>query len=54
LILAAGFSGHGFDIGPGSGHLVADIVTGAAPIVDPKPNRPDRFAGFAVGEVSDL
>ena len=28
LILAAGFGGHGFGIGPGSGHLVADIVTG--------------------------
>jgi glycine/D-amino acid oxidase-like deaminating enzyme len=54
LILAAGFSGHGFGIGPGSGHLVADIVTGAAPIVDPKPYRPDRFAGFAVGKVSDF
>ena len=54
LILAAGFSGHGFGIGPGSGHLVADIVTGAMPIVDPKPYRLDRFAGFAVGEVSDF
>ena len=46
LILAAGFSGHGFGIGPGSGHLIADLVTGAAPIVDPKPYRPDRFAGL--------
>jgi glycine/D-amino acid oxidase-like deaminating enzyme len=54
LILAAGFSGHGFGIGPGAGHLVADIVTGAIPIVDPKPYRLDRFAGFAVGEVSDF
>jgi glycine/D-amino acid oxidase-like deaminating enzyme len=54
LILAAGFSGHGFGIGPGSGHLVADIVTGAAPIVDPKPYRPDRFAGIAVGKVADF
>lgn len=54
LILAAGFSGHGFGIGPGSGHLVADIVTGATPIVDPKPYRPNRFAGFNVGSVSDF
>jgi len=54
LILAAGFSGHGFGIGPASGHLVADLVTGAAPIVDPKPYRPERFAGFTVGKVSDF
>ncbi len=54
LILAAGFSGHGFGIGPGAGHLVADLVTGVMPIVDPKPYRPDRFAGLAVGRVSDF
>ena len=29
--------GHGFGIGPGDGHSVADIVTGAAPTVDSKP-----------------
>ena len=54
LILAAGFSGHGFGIGPGAGHLIADIATGAAPIVDPRPYRPDRFAGLSVGKVSDF
>ncbi|MGY4506511.1 glycine/D-amino acid oxidase-like deaminating enzyme [Bradyrhizobium sp. GM24.11] len=54
LILAAGFSGHGFGIGPGSGHLIADIVTGAKPIVDPKPYRASRFTGFSVGSVSDF
>ncbi|UWU79435.1 FAD-binding oxidoreductase [Bradyrhizobium huanghuaihaiense] len=54
LVLAAGFSGHGFGIGPGAGHLIADIVTGAAPIVDPQSYRPDRFAGLAVGKVSDF
>ena len=37
FILAAGFSGHGFGIGPGAGHLIADLVTGAEPIVDPAP-----------------
>ena len=35
LVLAAGFSGHGFGIGPGAGHLIADLVTGAPPIFDP-------------------
>jgi glycine/D-amino acid oxidase-like deaminating enzyme len=54
LILAAGFSGHGFGLGPGAGHLIADIVTGAAPIVDPRPFAPDRFFGFRVGKVADF
>lgn len=43
LILAAGFSGHGFGIGPGAAHFVADIATGADPIVDPRPYRLSRF-----------
>jgi glycine/D-amino acid oxidase-like deaminating enzyme len=41
--LAVGFSGHGFGIGPGAGALMADLVTGAAPCVDPKPFRLERF-----------
>jgi glycine/D-amino acid oxidase-like deaminating enzyme len=43
LIIATGFSGHGFGIGPGAGHLVADLVTGKTPIVDPTPFRLSRF-----------
>lgn len=35
--IASGFSGHGFGIGPGAGHLMADLITGATPIVDPAP-----------------
>ncbi|NRP89611.1 4-methylaminobutanoate oxidase (formaldehyde-forming) [Ensifer adhaerens] len=54
LILAAGFSGHGFGIGPGAGHLVADLVTGATPIVDPKPYYPDRLNRSAWGKVADF
>jgi glycine/D-amino acid oxidase-like deaminating enzyme len=54
LILAAGFSGHGFGIGPGAGHLIADLVTGAEPIFDPKPYRPDRFSASAWGKVADF
>jgi glycine/D-amino acid oxidase-like deaminating enzyme len=42
--LASGFSGHGFGIGPASGHLIADLVTGDSPIVDPTPFRFERFA----------
>ncbi|CAM5763017.1 D-amino-acid oxidase [Labrys miyagiensis] len=44
LVIATGFSGHGFGIGPGAGRLVADIVTGAKPIVDPHEFRFSRFS----------
>jgi glycine/D-amino acid oxidase-like deaminating enzyme len=54
FILAAGFSGHGFGIGPGAGHLIADIVTGAEPIVDPKPYHPKRFEASAWGKVAEF
>ena len=43
FFIATGFSGHGFGIGPGAGRLMADIVTGEAPVVDPTPFRYDRF-----------
>jgi glycine/D-amino acid oxidase-like deaminating enzyme len=36
FILAAGFSGHGFGIGPGAGQLIADLVTGARPSSIPR------------------
>jgi glycine/D-amino acid oxidase-like deaminating enzyme len=54
FILAAGFSGHGFGIGPGAGHLIADIVTGSSPIVDPTPYHPSRFLGSSWGKVADF
>ena len=41
--LATGFSGHGFGIAPGAGRLMADIVTGDVPIVDPYDFRFSRF-----------
>jgi glycine/D-amino acid oxidase-like deaminating enzyme len=41
--LATGFSGHGFGIGPGAGALMADLVTGSTPCVDPAPFRMERF-----------
>ena len=43
FFIATGFSGHGFGIGPGAGRLVADMVAGAPPIVDPAPFRLSRF-----------
>ena len=43
LVLATGFSGHGFGIGPAAGRLAANIVRGDTPIVDPTPYRYERF-----------
>ncbi|WKX27637.1 NAD(P)/FAD-dependent oxidoreductase [Tatumella ptyseos] len=43
LILSAGYSGHGFGIGPGAGRLAADLAMNSTPIVDPTPYRYSRF-----------
>jgi len=43
LVLATGFSGHGFGIGTGAGQLAADLASGARPLVDPTPFRYARF-----------
>ncbi|MGV6846850.1 MAG: NAD(P)/FAD-dependent oxidoreductase [Marinibacterium sp.] len=43
FFIATGFSGHGFGIGPGAGRLMADLVTGAPPVVDPAAFRLSRF-----------
>lgn len=52
LILAAGFSGHGFGVGPGAGRLIADLLAARTPIVDPEPYRPERLEGSAWGKVA--
>ncbi len=44
FFIATGFSGHGFGIGPGAGRLMADMVAGDTPVVDPSPFRLHRFA----------
>jgi len=44
LFIATGFSGHGFGIGPGAGRLMADLVTGTTPVVDPHDFRLSRFS----------
>ena len=49
-----GFSGHGFGIGPGAGHMIADIITGTAPIVDPRPYRPERLKTGAWGKIAEF
>lgn len=44
LTLATGFSGHGFGTGPAAGHLVADMLMGNTPLLDPTPYRLERFS----------
>ncbi len=51
FFIATGFSGHGFGIGPGAGRLMADLVSGASPIVDPAPYRFARFSDGSKVEV---
>ena len=41
--IATGFSGHGFGIAPGAGRLMAELVMGETPVVDPTPFRYSRF-----------
>ena len=44
FFISTGYSGHGFGIGPGAGRLMAELVMGAAPVVDPAPYRFSRFS----------
>ena len=43
FFVSAGFSGHGFGIGPAAGQLAADLIAGDRPIVDPHPYRYSRM-----------
>jgi glycine/D-amino acid oxidase-like deaminating enzyme len=54
LVLAAGLSGHGFGIGPGVGHLVADMILGRTPITEVAQYRLARFAGSQWGKVAEF
>lgn len=47
LYVSSGFSGHGFGIGPGAGMLMAQIIAGETPVVDPAPFRLNRFRSNA-------
>jgi glycine/D-amino acid oxidase-like deaminating enzyme len=44
LIVATGFSGHGFGIGPAAGRLAAELAIAATPSADPAPFRTSRFS----------
>ena len=43
FFIATGFTGHGFGISPAAGKLMAQLVTGQTPVVDPGPFRYSRF-----------
>ena len=45
LVIGAGFSGHGFGIGPVSGEILADLALGRASRFELGPFRLDRFVG---------
>jgi sarcosine oxidase subunit beta len=44
LLIACGFSGHGFGIGPAVGKLLSEMVMGGSPPLDLTGLRYDRFA----------
>ncbi|MCJ8507132.1 FAD-binding oxidoreductase [Rhizobium lemnae] len=54
FVLAAGFSGHGFGIGTGAGDMIADIVMGKEPALDPRPYHPSRFRENSWGKVAEF
>ena len=54
LVLAAGLSGHGFGIGPGVGHLVADLALGRRPITEVAQYRLARFGRGQWGKVAEF
>ncbi len=43
LWFAFGHNHHGLTLGPVTGRLLAEMMTGAAPFTDPRPYRPERF-----------
>lgn len=43
LWFAFGHNHHGLTLGPVTGRLLAELMTGAAPFTDPRPYRPARF-----------
>jgi len=52
LTIAAGLSGHGFGIGPGVGHIVADMLNGREPITETGQYKLERFDQSQWGKVA--
>jgi D-amino-acid dehydrogenase len=43
LWFAFGHAHHGLTLGPVTGRLLAEMMTGQTPLTDPRPYRPSRF-----------
>jgi D-amino-acid dehydrogenase len=43
LWFAFGHAHHGLTLGPVTGRIIAEMMTGETPLVDPRPFRADRF-----------
>ncbi len=54
FFIATGFTGHGFGLGPGAGKLMAQLVMGQTPVVDPLAFRYSRFAEWPRSRPSPL
>jgi glycine/D-amino acid oxidase-like deaminating enzyme len=50
LVVATGFTGHGFAMGPIVGRLVAELVIDGKPSLDLRPFRLSRFAEGDIGK----
>ena len=44
MFVAAGHGANGLMLGPLSGRIVADLVLGRSPVIDPAPFAPTRFS----------
>ncbi len=44
FFFATGFSGHGFGLGPGAGHTLAELIAQGRTAIDIRPMRYERFA----------
>lgn len=42
--IGTGFSGHGLGVGPAAGHMLANLIAGEKPVVDPSTYRFSRFS----------
>jgi sarcosine oxidase subunit beta len=54
LVIAAGFSGHGFCLGPITGRLICELVKGEEPSLPLHPFRRERFDGMAESAATEL
>ncbi len=54
LVIAAGFSGHGFCLGPVTGRIVRDLILDGATSFPIEPFRSDRFAGISARTEAQL